>query len=173
MEKETKLTLRDSLLIQMLLLDPVIHGQLVNKSDKEVYAQIVVDRTTGDLIFGRTKFSWLNHFIGDEKKISFLDFAMKTVAALSGQQNNYNERILGALSQEVIKKAVMEDDYGFIVNRLFDACRYGNKSSTRSTAQPPLVTDNVKRIVRVEHKDYRVDLNSGEAVGIFKYISRE
>ena len=94
--KDVKLSIKDSLLIQILLLDPVINSQMIEKKDAEYYSNVIIDRTTGDLVFGKTKYVWLNHFIGDEKKISFLDFAMKTVAALSGQENNYDERILKA-----------------------------------------------------------------------------
>ena len=170
MEKEPKLSQKDSLLIQLLLMDPVINGQLIDKAAKEIYSTVIVDRITGDIVFGKTRWTWLNHFITDEKKISFIDFAMKTVAALSGQQANYDERILNALSHEVITKAVMEGNFTFIVNRLFDACRYGNKSSTRSVSQPPL-TDNVKRGIRLGNKVYDVTLNSGDLLGIFNLIN--
>ena len=170
MEKEPKLSQKDSLLIQLLLMDPVINNQLIDKVSKEVYSTVIVDRITGDIVFGKTRWTWLNHFIADEKKISFIDFAMKTVAALSGQQANYDERILNALSHEVITKAVMEGNFTFIVNRLFDACRYGNKSSTRSVSQPPL-TDNVKRGIRLGNKVYDVTLNSGDLLGIFNLIN--
>jgi len=170
MEKEPKLSQKDSLLIQLLLMDPVINNQLIDKASKEVYSTVIVDRITGDIVFGKTRWTWLNHFIADEKKISFIDFAMKTVAALSGQQANYDERILNALSHEVITKAVMEGNFTFIVNRLFDACRYGNKSSTRSVSQPPL-TDNVKRGIRLGNKVYDVTLNSGDLLGIFNLIN--
>lgn len=172
MEKEPKLNQKDSLLIQLLLMDPVINGQLINKSDKEVYSIVIVDRMTGDIMFGKTRWSWLNHLIGDERKISFIDFAMKTVAALSGQQANYDERILNALSHEVITKAVMEGNFTFIVNRLFDACRYGNKSSTRSASQPPL-TNNVKRGIKFGNKTCQIDLNSGDTLGILHFVSAE
>ena len=157
-------------MIQLLLMDPVINGQLIDKAAKEIYSTVIVDRITGDIVFGKTRWTWLNHFITDEKKISFIDFAMKTVAALSGQQANYDERILNALSHEVITKAVMEGNFTFIVNRLFDACRYGNKSSTRSVSQPPL-TDNVKRGIRLGNKVYDVTLNSGDLLGIFNLIN--
>ena len=170
MEKEPKLSQKDSLLIQLLLMDPVINNQLIDKASKEVYSTVIVDRITGDIVFGKTRWTWLNHFIADEKKISFIDFAMKTVAALSGQQANYDERILNALSHEVITKAVMEGNFTFIVNRLFDACRYGNKSSTRSVSQPPL-TDNVKRGIKLGNKVYDVTLNSGDLLGIFNLIN--
>lgn len=170
MEKEPKLSQKDSLLIQLLLMDPVINNQLIDKASKEVYSTVIVDRITGDIVFGKTRWTWLNHFIADEKKISFIDFAMKTVAALSGQQANYDERILNALSHEVITKAVMEGNFTFIVNRLFDACRYGNKSSTRSVSQPPL-TDNIKRGIRLGNKVYDVTLNSGDLLGIFNLIN--
>lgn len=172
MEKEPKLSQKDSLLIQLLLMDPVINGQLIDKAAKEIYSTVIVDRITGDIVFGKTRWTWLNHFIADEKKISFIDFAMKTVAALSGQQANYDERILNALSHEVITKAVMEGNFTFIVNRLFDACRYGNKSSTRSVSQPPL-TDNIRRGIKFGNKVYNVNLNSGDLLGIFSLVNPE
>lgn len=165
-----KLSDQDVLLINYLLLDSTIIDQFCDRRQREIYSKVTIDKTTGDLIFGKTKFIWLNHFIGDEKKISFLDFSLKVIAALSGQKNNYDERILKALSEKTIKEAVMKGDYHRIVDSLFDTCRYGNKSTSQSDSQPELHAPRVTTGLRIGKKVFNVRLNSGEDLGKFGFI---
>ena len=123
-----KLSVRSKKEIEILFLDETIRRNLIDESKKELYSVVTIN-DDGSITFGKTRCLWWNKLIGDETTISFTDFALKTVAALSGQKRNVNDIILKGLSEEVIKNAIIEEQYDVVVDRLFDAARYGVSSS--------------------------------------------
>lgn len=109
-------------------MDPTIKRNLIDESKKELYSTVTIN-DDGSITFGKTRCLWWNKLIGDEFTMSFTDFAFKTTAALSGQKRNINDIILKGLSEEVIKNAIIEEKYDMVVDRLFDAARYGVTST--------------------------------------------
>ena len=109
-------------------MDPTIKRNLIDESKKELYSTVTIN-DDGSITFGKTRYLWWNKLIGDEFTMSFTDFAFKTTAALSGQKRNINDIILKGLSEEVIKNAIIEEKYDMVVDRLFDAARYGVTST--------------------------------------------
>ena len=91
-------------------MDDSIRRNLIDDSKKELYSVVTINND-GSITFGKTRCLWWNKLIGDQVTISFTDFAFKTVAALSGQKRNINDIILKGLSEEVIKNAIMEEQY--------------------------------------------------------------
>ena len=177
-----KLSIEDVALMNFILMDPTIITSFVEESKKEKYKTRDISAIDGTIIFGKSKWRWLNRLLGDEIKIDFLTFSLKTVAAISGQKNNYNERILSALTKEVLTKAVMKGDYSYIIHRLFDAYHYGVKAYTGSKTDNTedlndLVNEcdeitrrqieEIKRKLRCSNS-YNVTLNSGESIGSLK-----
>ena len=177
MSAERILSPEDCILMQLVLMDPVVIDQFIDHNKLELFKSRDIDRTNGSIVFGKTKIRWLNHFIGDEVKIDFLTFALKAISAISGQQNNYNERILSALTKEVVTNAVMKKDYSFVIHRLFDAFHYGCKSYTGAKDNSPdnnnenAVQEQLAAIRnQLKSRTYSIGLNSGESIGLLKLI---
>ena len=82
-----KISLRSKLQIQILFLDPTIKRNLIDESKKELYSRVSIN-DDGSITFGKTGCLWWNRLIGDETTISFADFALRTVAALAGQERD-------------------------------------------------------------------------------------
>lgn len=136
--------------IEILFMDPTIRRNLIDESKKELYSTVVIN-DDGSITFGKTGCLWWNRLIGDEITISFTDFAFRTVSALAGQQRNVNDVILKGLSEEVIKNAIVEEQYDMVVDRLFDAARYGVKSPLNT--QGFSVSDKIKQHVKIQSQD--------------------
>lgn len=145
-----KLSERSKKEIEILFMDDTIKRNLIDDSKKELYKTVTIN-DDGSITFGKTRVLWWNKLIGDEKTISFADFAFKTVAALSGQKRNVNDIILKGLGEEVIRNAILEERYDLVVDRLFDAARYGVQSSLNTKGFE--VTDQVKQHVKIQAKD--------------------
>ena len=145
-----KISLKSKLQIQILFLDPTIKRNLIDESKKELYSRITINED-GSITFGKTGCLWWNRLLGDEMTISFADFAIKTVAALAGQERNINDVILKGLSEEVIRNAVMRDKYDMVVDRLFDAARYGVKGPLNTEGFS--VSDKIDKHIKIETKD--------------------
>lgn len=114
------------ILIHYLFLDEDIKRSLVDEKDGETYKKITIN-PDGSITFGKTRVGWWNHLIGDEKISSIADWSLKVVAVLSGRKANCQEIILKGLGQEVITNLIKKEDYDAIIDRLFDAMRYGVK----------------------------------------------
>lgn len=108
--------------IEELLADPVLLKIWLMDGDKAKYVTVSMD---GKITFGRTKYSWLNWIFKDTKEISFTDFAFKVANALAGQSKNRNEVIFRGISEVVLKKAIADNDYSYVVDALYDTFRYG------------------------------------------------
>lgn len=145
-----KLSQRSILQIQILFLDPSIKRNLIDDSKKELYSRVTINED-GTITFGKTGCLWWNRLIGDEKTISFADFALKTVAALAGQKCNVNDIILKGLSEEVVRNAIIEEKYDMVVDRLFDAARYGIKGPLNTEGFS--VSDKIDQHIKIESKD--------------------
>lgn len=145
-----KLSQRSILQIQILFLDPSIKRNLIDDSKKELYSRVTINED-GTITFGKTGCLWWNRLIGDEKTISFADFALKTVAALAGQKCNVNDIILKGLSEEVVRNAIIEEKYDMVVDRLFDAARYGIKGPLNTEGFS--VSDKIDKHIKIESKD--------------------
>lgn len=139
-------------------MDDAIRRNLIDDSKKELYSTVTINND-GSITFGKTRCLWWNKLIGDQITISFTDFAFKTVAALSGQKRNINDIILKGLSEEVIKNAIMEEQYDMVVDRLFDAARYGVQSSLNT--QGFSVSDKLP-------KSRHIDIKSKDGIKIVR-----
>lgn len=136
--------------------------------DKAKYVFVSVD---GKITFGRTKHQWLNWLFKDTKTESFTDFAFKTANALAGQSKNRNEKIFRGISEVVLKKAITDNDYSYVVDALFDTFRYGWEGMNQSkfidmkVVQPELPPNErpIKR--RGQYQVGEVRLNSGDFLG--------
>lgn len=144
--------------IEILFLDDVIKRNLIDESKKELYKSVTIN-DNGSITFGKTRCLWWNRLIGDEVTLSFTDFAFKTVAALSGQKRNVNDIILKGLSEEVIRNAIMEEQYDMVVDRLFDAARYGVRSTLNT--QGFSINDEIP-------KSKHIDIKSKDGVKIVR-----
>ena len=145
-----KLSERSKKQIEILFMDESIKRNLIDDFKKEFYKTVTINDDRSNT-FGKTRVLWWNRLIGDEKTISFSDFALRTVAALSGQKRNVNDVILKGLGEEVIRNAILEEQYDLVVDRLFDAARYGVQSSLNTKGFE--VTDQIKQHVKIQSKD--------------------
>ena len=119
-----RLTHADALIIQYLLEDPTIKGILVDENKKEVYSRIDINED-GSITLGKTSFKWWNHFIGDEKIVSFNEFAIKAANAISGQKNNTNEKVFAGLLEVIGNRGIKNEDYSYVIDQLLIATKFG------------------------------------------------
>lgn len=73
--------------LEFMLKDKTIRNSLL--MEKEVARSIKV-MDDGSVVLGRTSCRWWNHFIGDERVITFNEFCIHLIDILSGQKNNKN-----------------------------------------------------------------------------------
>lgn len=144
------LSLKSKKEIEILFLDDTIKHNLIDKKELELYSSVTIN-DDGSITLGKTRCLWWNRLIGDEKTISFTDFAMKTVAALSGQKANVNDILLKGLSEEVIRNAIINKEYDTVVDRLFDAARYGVKTDINTKGFS--INDRITSRVDIKSKD--------------------
>lgn len=119
-----RLTHADALIIQYLLEDPTIKGILVDENKKEVFSRIDINED-GSIVLGKTSFKWWNRFIGDEKIVSFNEFAIKAANAISGQKNNTNEQVFNGLLEVIGKRGIKNEDYSYVIDQLLIATKFG------------------------------------------------
>lgn len=137
-------------LIEILFMDESIKRSLVDEKDNACYKLVTIN-DDGSITFGKTNIRWWNHLIGDEKTISFTDFALTVVKVLSGQKNNCKEIIVKGLGQEVIKTAIIKEEYDTVVDRLFDAARYGVKGPL--TTKGFQISDDIRDHIEIKSRD--------------------
>ncbi len=119
-----RLTHADALIIQYLLEDPAIKGVLLDENNKEVYSRIDIEED-GSIVLGKTSFKWWNRFIGDEKTISFNEFAIKAANAISGQKNNTNKKVFAGLLEVIGSRGIKNEDYSYVIDQLLIAAKFG------------------------------------------------
>lgn len=145
-----KLSSKSVKLIELLLSDPTIRKELIDDKNGELFKTVTIQED-GSIVLGKTRCLWWNRLLGDEKILSFTDFAFRTVAALSGQKCNVNDIILKGLSEEVIRNAIQDDQFDVVVDRLFDAARYGVQGNLNSTGFA--VSDHIDKHIDIRCED--------------------
>lgn len=121
---KNRLTKADALILQYLLEDPNIKSVLIDNSKKEIYKRVDINKD-GSLTLGKTSFKWWNHFINDEKTISFNEFAIKVTDRISGQEKNVNNKILKGLLEVIASKGIKSQDYSYVIDQLLIAVKFG------------------------------------------------
>ena len=121
-----------------LLCEPKIaEAVFVDIENRDTY-KIVDINGDGSLTLGKRSVRWWNRLFNLEKTISFKDFAFNAFKALVGMADNLNKNtILQGLSRELIAKAVLEEKYEFIIDRLFDTARFAVESGVLNTVATP------------------------------------
>lgn len=132
------LTDRSQKLIEMLLMDPKIaEAVFTDIENREIYKILDINQD-GTLTLGKRSVRWWNRLFNLERTISFKDFSFSVLRALVGMADNLNKNtILNGLSQELIAKAVLKEDYDWVVDRLFDAARFAVESGKLNTVATP------------------------------------
>lgn len=121
----------------MLMEPKVAEAVFMNVDKRESYKILDVNKD-GSLTLGKRSWRWYNSLFNLEKTISFKDFAFSVFRALVGMADNYNKNdILRGLSEEIIAKAVLEENYDFVVDRLFDVARFAIKKGVLNTVATP------------------------------------
>lgn len=135
---EKNLTDKSQKLIEMLLMEPKIAEAVFMDIEQRESYKILDINQDGTLTLGKRSVRWWNKLFNMEKTISFRDFAFNAFRALVGMANNLNKNtILQGLSQELIAKAVLEKNYDFVVDRLFDVARFAVEDGTLNTVATP------------------------------------
>ena len=133
-----KLTDLSQKYIELLLMDPKIAEAVFMNVDKRESYKILDVNEDGSLTLGKRSWRWYNSLFDLEKTISFKDFAFSVFKALVGMADNYNKSgILKGLSKELIAKAVLEEKYDFVVERLFDVARFATENGVLNTVATP------------------------------------
>jgi len=129
---------RSQKLIELLLTDPKIaEAVFMEVENREAYKILDINED-GTLTLGKRSVRWWNRVFNMEKTISFKDFAFSVLRALVGMADNVNKNdILKGLSQELIAKAVLENKFDFVVDRLFDVARFATLNGTLNTVATP------------------------------------
>lgn len=135
---EAILTNHSQKLIELLLMEPKIaEAVFMDVENREAYKILDINQD-GTLTLGKRSVRWWNRLFNLEKTISFRDFAFSALRALVGMAENLDKNtILQGLSQELIAKAVLENKYNFVIDRLYDVARFAVKSGTLNTVATP------------------------------------
>ena len=154
-------------LIEMLLSEPKIAESVLVDIDKsETYKDSYVNED-GSIVLGKRRIRWWNKLFNLEKTISFKDFAFNTFRALVGLTEEVNRNtVLMGLSQEIIAKAVLDKDYEFVVDRLFDVARFGASTTLNTVATPAAGKITPELREQTIKKDIRVILDNGGYVPV-------
>lgn len=121
-----------------MLMEPKVAEAVFMDVDSRESYKILDINEDGTLTLGKKSWRWYNKLFGLEKTISFKDFAFSVFRALVGMASNYNKNeILKGLSKELIAKAVLEEKFDFVVNRLFDTARFAVENGVLNTVATP------------------------------------
>lgn len=126
----TQLISKDSAqLIGIILNIPKIREVVYADVPKnETFKVLDINHETGEITLGKTSCRWWNRLLGDYRILPFDHFVFKVFNVLVGLADNMNKNaIFNGLSMDIIQKAVVNREYDYVVNRLFDVCRYGLK----------------------------------------------
>ena len=119
-------------------MEPKIAEAVFMDIEKREAYKILDINQDGTLTLGKRSVRWWNRLFDLEKEISFKDFAFNAFRALVGMASNLNKNtILQGLSQELIAKAVLDKNYDFVVDRLYDVARFAVESGTLNTVATP------------------------------------
>jgi hypothetical protein len=132
------LTTHSQKLIELLLMEPKIaEAVFMDVEHREAYKILDINQD-GTLTLGKRSVRWWNRLFNLEKTISFRDFAFSVLRALVGMAKNLNKNtILKGLSEELVAKAVLEEKYDFVVDRLYDVARFAVESGVLNTVATP------------------------------------
>lgn len=158
-------------LMKMLLGDPKIaEAVLVDIDKKETYKDSYINED-GSIVLGKrgSCLRWWNKLFNLEKTISFKDFAFNTLAALVGlTENVHRNTVLAGLSKDIVEKAVLDREYAYIVDQLFNVARFGAKTSLNPTGKIMKDVSPELRKQIIEH-DVHVIVNSGEGIPVYAH----
>ena len=118
--------------IEFMLKDKTIHNALLMEKEVARSIKVVGD---GSVILGKTSWKWWNHFVGDERVITFNELCILLIDIISGHPSNKNEIIL-----EGLKKYFVDGIFDnvttpeFMIDLLFDSFRNGYNSPYSSCA---------------------------------------
>lgn len=156
---EKNLTDKSQKLIEMLLMEPKIAEAVFMDVGKRESYKILDINQDGTFTLGKRSVRWWNRLFGLEKTISFRDFAFNAFRALVGMANNLNKNtILQGLSQELIAKAVLEKNFDFVVDRLFDVARFAVENGKLNTVATP-ANGGAMPENRVNRDNSKADIN--------------
>ena len=152
-------------LLKLLLKDGDISSIFIDHDHRELYKKLTIE-DNGDFVLGKTNFVWWNRLFGDEKTISFTDFALKAIKVLSNKPHANENIVREGLVDHVIKKLLDEENPNCVVDVLFDCARYGVRSSVSTRGIS--IGSNVRVTTRVTTRTKRVGYvnlpGSGESV---------
>jgi hypothetical protein len=170
---ERNLTDRSQKLIGILLTDPKIAEKVfMDVEHREAYKILDINQD-GTLTLGKRSVRWWNKIFNLEKTISFRDFAFSTFSALVGMANNLDKnKILQGLSRELIAKSVLDKNFDFVVDRLFDSARYAVKSGVLNTVATPANGEATPESDQVIDQNVRVILENGGMIPIYDSFGR-
>lgn len=144
----------------MLTQEPKIaEAVFMDVENREAYKILDINED-GTLVLGKRSVRWWNKLFNLEKTISFKDFAFSVMKALVGMASKDPNKnvILRGLSEELISKAVMREDYDWVIDRLFDTARFGVESGNLNTVATPATAHgraNSQTVnVQLENKGY-------------------
>ena len=171
------LTRLDAMHMRELLYAASIKSLFIDDENKEVYKRLDI-ADDGTLVFGKTTVPFINKLFNAEKKISFLDFAIRVAVDLCNRlkgsesvSKKDRDDILKDLTAEVIRENCINNKFGVVVDRLLDAARFGIPTdlSSRNRSNYGTRDDPPRGSVRVKHKDLDIVLpGSGDKLGVFE-----
>lgn len=108
-------------IMHLLMADETINKKVeLAPGEGKSYARYDITET-GTVTLGETKFRFWNQLIGCQRKLSFESWALAVWDALVDLSTGGNaEALEEGLSTEIAKKAQREEDYEWVVKRLYD-----------------------------------------------------
>ena len=150
------------------LMHLLMNNETINKKvelapgEGKSYARFDV-QNNGIVICGETKFRFWNQLIGCQRKLSFESWALAVWDALIDLSTGGNATALEeGLSTEIAKKAQREEDFEWIVKRLYDCYEHvcNGKNMTSAGVRDKNGSDVVTRQLHVAGEPITININA-------------
>ena len=122
-------------IMQLLMTNETINKKVeLAPGEGKSYARFDIQKN-GIVLLGETKYKFWNQLIGCQRKLSFESWALAVWDALIDLSTGGNATALEqGLSTEIAKKAQREEDYEWVVKRLYDCYEHVCNGSNAPSA---------------------------------------
>ena len=150
--------------MELLMLDETINKKVeLAPGEGKSYVRCDIQKN-GTIILGETSYRFWNRLIGCQSKISFEGWALAVWDALVDLSTGGNAKALEeGLSTEIAKKAQREEDYEWVVKRLYDCYEHicnGRGGAPSAGGQGKNGSSEIRREVIVNGEPITININA-------------
>ena len=153
------LTLSRKKMLEILLSDPIVLSKVLMENELPKTVKIKDD---GSIIFGKTKYNWINKLVGCFRQVSLLEVSINIADAITGSGNNRNEEGFDCITKNILDSAIKKQDLDRIVDILFDSMRAGTDGELASRF---ITEEDIKRFSKDPDMRKRIETGKLDVYG--------